>query len=38
MISFEKNNSESFIEFYPEIIKLIIECKNKINEQKEQIK
>ena len=38
MISFEKNNSESFIEFYPEIVKLIIECKNKINEQKEQIK
>ena len=35
IISFDKDNSGSFIEFYPEIIKLIFECKNKINEPKE---
>ena len=35
IISFDKDSSGSFIEFYPEIIKLIFECKNKINEPKE---
>ena len=34
IISFDKDNSNSFIEFYPEIIKLIFESKNKINEAK----
>ena len=35
IISFDKDSSGSFIEFYPEIVKLIFECKNKINEPKE---